>query len=61
MAVGESVRSKDEILEMISCCREHIDGFSSDFATLSYEDGIINALKWLYFKSEEHPLDVENK
>lgn len=54
-------RSHDEIEAMCKEMREHMTRNSTEFSKLSYEQGVIAAVRWLYFDTAQHPADVSDK
>jgi len=51
-------RTPEEIEEMCRELREHISHHSLQFETLTYEEGVQNTIKWLFF-NEPLPTDFK--
>ena len=52
-------RDPDEIKELAFCIQEHREAGSTEFGPLTYEEGVLNTLKWLFFKTATHPTDAK--
>lgn len=54
-------RSEEEIVELCREMRESITAKSHQYDELSYEDGVIATLRWLFFMSSTIPSDVSDR
>ena len=56
--IGVLERSKEDILELIADVRVHQNKKSLQYAAMTYEEGIQNTLKWLFYNKEPLPTDI---
>lgn len=54
-------RSHDEIEEMCKEMRDSVTNKSAQFEKLSYEQGAIAVIRWLYFDTGQHPCDITDR
>lgn len=51
-------RSHDEIEDMCKEMRDSHTAGGKHYEDHSYEEGVLAAVKWIFFKSGEHPCDI---
>lgn len=52
------VRNAEDIQGLCTEMRSSIDSNSDQFAALSYEEGVLATVRWLFFTSSESPYDT---
>lgn len=48
-------RDENEVWDVLNECTKQIDEGGSRFAGMSYEEGVLSAIRWLIGDTDEHP------
>jgi hypothetical protein len=56
-AVYTIVRTEREIVDLLNNCIEADDMGTTKFRAMTYEQGMLAAIRWLTEPTEEHPLE----
>lgn len=57
MANYRVMRIKEEIDNLLNKATEAVDAGKSKYNGMSYEEGIIAALDWVFGNTDDHPLE----
>jgi len=57
MSNYEIVRNTEEINDVLDDCLDVVEGKTSRFPGMTYEDGVKYAIEWLTEKGRPHPLE----
>lgn len=54
-------RTHDEIEDMCKEMRACLDTKATTYESLTYEEGILAAVRWIFFKTAAHPCDGKDR